>query len=93
MEEAIIIALKKFVASENVQLRHEINLLSTKIDKLDKKIINLDTRLSHKIDKVDSKVDDLTVFVIDIFETNNDDVDKRLKAHNKRITKLEALAA
>lgn len=47
------------------------------------------TELGQRIDGLEHKVDSLTGFVIEVIDTPNEETNKQLKNHERRITKLE----
>ena len=84
MKNEIIDDLKPFitgtVSQQTETIRKEI------VDELKMDINNLDLKLS-------SKIDDLSDAVADALENSNAEVDKQLRNHKVRITKLEGSAA
>ncbi len=82
MTEEIITDLKQFITATVSQQTTE---LGQRIDGLEHRFDSLE----HKFDKLEHKVDSLTGFVIEAIDTSNEETDKQLKNHERRITKLE----
>ncbi len=106
-ENYIISELKQFIAEDNraLELRLEAKLeakLEEKLEaKLDAKLISFEQKLDAKLDaklgaleaKITQKIDDLSASVAEAIDASNDAHDELLKDHERRITKLEHVAA
>lgn len=86
MNDDVISDLKQFISAavsqQTTEVRHDIERLDIKIDKVEK-------NLEVKINKVEKKIDDLAEFVSESFDAINEDTDKILSNHEMRIKKLE----
>lgn len=96
MNEDVITDLKQFISAtvsqQTSELHDKFNGLDGRFNSLEEKFDRLDTRfnsLEKKVDKIDQKVDDLSLFVTDALDTNNEIIDKQLKNHERRITRIE----
>ena len=96
------------VSQQIVGVREDMSRLGQKFNVLDRKIDNVELRLHRRIDSLDrslhqkidaldrrvnKKIDDLSAAVGEALDTNNEEIDKQLKDHERRLVRLEKRTA
>jgi hypothetical protein len=93
MDQSHTTDLKQFITTlfsvQTVTLTHEIQEIDGRLLVMEERLDNKIDALDKKIDRVDKRVCDLFDFIVKAIDDNSVDIDKRFKAHDKRLKKLE----